>query len=420
MKVLWFTNTASLGADHLNIKEIGGGWIESLEAKLIENNSIELGISFHFSGFYSDPFVIKNTTYFPIFQKPLGRLRKIFYNWQHTDEIEDRMVQYLKVIEDFKPDIIHIFGTESDFGLIIPKTSIPCVIHLQGNRTVINQKWFSGFSSNDVLKYSGKWSMMKGEGVYHHYFFNKKAAAREKIIFKNCKYFLGRTEWDRRISQVLSKKSKYFTCNEIMRSNFYQTEWKNEKKNNSFTIISVFRNNIYKGLETIFLCKKILTENRPNYPISWEIAGITEEDEIPKLLQKKLKRKINEFGIKFLGPLPEKELVFKMIHSDVFVHASHIDNSPNSLCEAMLLGMPVIATFAGGIPSILKDKNEGLLVQDGDPYAMAGAMLELIENTEYAKKLGSNARQTAMLRHNPDTITKNMVQIYSSVIEEQL
>jgi glycosyltransferase involved in cell wall biosynthesis len=108
-----------------------------------------------------------------------------------------------------------------------------------------------------------------------------------------------------------------------------------------------------------------------------------------------------------------------MIHSDVFVHASHIDNSPNSLCEAMLLGMPVIATFAGGIPSILKDKHEGLLVQDGDPYAMAGAMLELFEDAEYAKTLGLNARQTAMLRHNPDTITKNMVQIYSSVIEKQ-
>ena len=126
--------------------------------------------------------------------------------------------------------------------------------------------------------------------------------------------------------------------------------------------------------------------------------------------------KFNQINIQLLGPLQEKELVNELLEADVFIHPSHIDNSPNSVCEAMILGMPVIATFAGGIPSIVENKKEGLLVQDGDPYALAGAIRELKENRDYANQLGSNARAKALTRHNPKRIITNLMNIYSSVI----
>jgi glycosyltransferase involved in cell wall biosynthesis len=85
----------------------------------------------------------------------------------------------------------------------------------------------------------------------------------------------------------------------------------------------------------------------------------------------------------------------------------------------MLLGMPIIATFAGGIPTTVENKKEGLLVQDGDPYALAGAILELKENSNYANELGNNARAKAMCRHNPDKIVNKLLNIYSSIINDQ-
>lgn len=78
----------------------------------------------------------------------------------------------------------------------------------------------------------------------------------------------------------------------------------------------------------------------------------------------------------------------KMGNTGIFIHPSHIDNSPNGLCEAMLLGMPIIAIYAGGIPSLLVNRREGLLVQDGDPYAMAGAIIELLKDAGLAKGFG--------------------------------
>jgi glycosyltransferase involved in cell wall biosynthesis len=133
-------------------------------------------------------------------------------------------------------------------------------------------------------------------------------------------------------------------------------------------------------------------------------------------LQRKFRASFDENRIQLLGPLQEKELINEMLEADVFIHPSHIDNSPNSLCEAMLLGMPVIATFAGGIPSIVENKKEGLLVQDGDPYALAGAIMELKKNRSYANELRVNARDKALRRHDPKRIVNDLINIYSSII----
>ena len=65
-----------------------------------------------------------------------------------------------------------------------------------------------------------------------------------------------------------------------------------------------------------------------------------------------------------------------LMTADVYVQVSHIENSPNSLCEAMLAGVPVVASYPGGTASRVQDLVHGGLVQDGDPYVLAGALKE--------------------------------------------
>lgn len=414
LRVLWFTNTPSLSAAYLNDNSIGGGWITSLETELSKIPSIELGISFDLDRDIK-PFTLKKTKYYPVHIKsPKGKIKQLISRWKKHIQDETNIQPYLDIIQEFKPDVIHIFGTEGVFGLIISKTNVPCVIHIQGNLTVNNLKWYSGLTALDVLKYSKKWPLLKGSGTYHKYFINKKAADRERRIFQQCKYFMGRTDWDRRITSVLSPNSIYFHCDEIMRPEFYSPQIVEKNKSN-YIIITTIRDNIYKGLETIFECKRILNEINLESKILWKIAGISEIDELSYLLERKYRSTFNDNGIQLLGPLQENELIKEMLKADLFVHPSHIDNGCNSICEAMLLEMPVIATFAGGIPTSMENKKEGLLVQDGDPYALAGAILELQKKSSYAKELGINARKKAIIRHNPQTIVNKLLDIYSSI-----
>jgi glycosyltransferase involved in cell wall biosynthesis len=203
-----------------------------------------------------------------------------------------------------------------------------------------------------------------------------------------------------------------------MRSEFYLHQWQPKTTQTDYTIICTIKSNVYKGLETVFECKRILAQSFPEYAIIWKVAGIKEQDEISYLVERKYKTRLKDYNILLLGPLLENELINELLNADLFVHAAHIENSPNSVCEGMLLGMPVIATYAGGTPSILSNKNEGLLVQDGDPYALAGAIIELIRDKGLASLMGVNARIKSLLRNDPEKIVQDVMNIYSSVLSE--
>jgi glycosyltransferase involved in cell wall biosynthesis len=417
MRILWFSNTPSLSANHFGYKGIGGGWIESLEIELSKLPNIQLGICFNVIDNRAESFVVNNTTYYPIEKKQeKGKLRRIIAGWDHKTERSSNFQYYLDVIQKFRPDLIHIFGTESEFGLITSMTKIPCVIYIQGNLNVINHKWFSGIPASDVFRYSKKWTLLKGRGLFHDYYKNLRASNREKIIFRGCRFFIGRTDWDRRITAVLSPGSEYFHCDEIMRSGFYMNQWKPKPIKTRLIIVSTIRNSIYKGLETILECAILLMQSFHNYEIIWKVVGISGDDEISCLLERKYRSKFKDNGIYLSGPFDENRLIAEMLRADLYIHPSHTDNSPNSICEAMLLGMPIIATFSGGIPSIITDKKECLLVQDGDPFALAGAILELIKDQDYAQRLGDNARERALVRHNPNRIVNDLLGTYKTLI----
>jgi glycosyltransferase involved in cell wall biosynthesis len=410
MKILWFTNTPSLAADLLKQENLGGGWIGSLEKKLTERNDIDLAVAFQFNQSYPSKLKGPFTTYYLV---PLKNnvFRKFYRRHFNIIDIKKNIDHYLNIIEDFKPDVIHIFGTENDFGLIANKTKIPIIIHLQGIITVCDLKWIPNrMNNNFLLKTAGLKNLLIGNSFYHNRLAFNKMANREQKIFSNSKYFMGRTDWDRRMSKVLSPGSQYFQCEEMIRPQFMSYIWNKEIAGDNI-FISTIQGNIYKGLETVLEAASLL-HNSIKIKFEWRIAGISETDKLVKLIEKWTKLNFKKNNVRFLGPLKPGILLEQMLQSDIFIHPSHIDNSPNSVCEAMLIGMPVIATFTGGTGSLLTDKEEGVLIQDGDPYSMAGAILELLNNYAFASRLGQNARHRALLRHDPDEIILNLISIY--------
>jgi glycosyltransferase involved in cell wall biosynthesis len=124
-------------------------------------------------------------------------------------------------------------------------------------------------------------------------------------------------------------------------------------------------------------------------------------------------------SVELLGRKEVEELVDIILSADIFVHPSHIENSSNAICEAMLLGMPVIATCAGGTATLLEHNKDGMLIQDGDPYAMAGAIIEMKNNSKHSVQMGLNARNKALIRHDPNKIIHNIQKIYKYIINDK-
>jgi glycosyltransferase involved in cell wall biosynthesis len=415
MKALWFIT-------NLNYKQndpyVGCGWISSLLDKIILQENVEVALAFfsenvktltvHNEGRYSQ-FVIPSYT---------NRMDKIVRNLTFTDYLFNKREEILlSVIKQFNPDIIHVFGTECPFGLLAAKTQIPVVVHIQGILNPYVKKWFPvGYNNFQMFWNTSFFKAIKLSGYWADFIRQKKLARREVEIFNVTRYFSGRTDWDRRLVGLMSQESKYYHCEEMLRPTFYNHQWRIHENSDKIQLISIINPNMYKGIETILETAKHL-KTFSKYQIAWTIAGVSHDSPLVKIFTKKTKISPKDVGVEFIGPTQETLLVNKMLDADLFIHPSHIDNSPNSLCEAMVLGMPIISSNVGGIQSLLSDKVEGLLVQDGETFGLAGAILELINNPSRSVSYGQAARQRAVERHNPNEIVNKQLFIYQDILK---
>lgn len=134
MKILWCTHSLA------GFKpEAGGyngcGWITSLLDQLVNVDGIEIGVAF-FYGEDAESLVKDKITYYPIKQRKvsvLGKIKTFFGNYSAWEEEETYHLDRLQeIVEQFKPDVIHVWGTETDMGLITDKVEVPVIVHLQG------------------------------------------------------------------------------------------------------------------------------------------------------------------------------------------------------------------------------------------------------------------------------------------------
>lgn len=103
------------------------------------------------------------------------------------------------------------------------------------------------------------------------------------------------------------------------------------------------------------------------------------------------------------------------LDADVFVLPSYCENSPNSLGEAMLLGMPCVAARAGGIPDMLHEGEGVLYPLPGDAGALANALFAVLDDTAAAAEMGRTARRRALATHDPDANAAALLRIYEAM-----
>jgi glycosyltransferase involved in cell wall biosynthesis len=420
IKVLYFSNTPALGRDYIS-KEAKirgtGGWMYSLNEAI--QDEVDLSLAFHYP-YNKVNFKYQKTQYYPIYTGNIivENLKKRFLgNVYDTDFLD----QYLRIIDTVKPDIIHIHGTENAFLCILGKVNVPVVISIQGNLTVIQHKYLAGYYGNFIKQKNDRITLKSL--VFGRNSFNKgyktmqKMAKIEQSHLKYAKNIIGRTAWDSRITSVLSPKSTYYSGNEMLRDKFYTSKWNNNYESGKIILFTTSGNSYYKGFETLCHCLNILNDR--GLSIEWRVAGISKDSLINKITKQHLGENYPKLGLMLLGSIEENNLIRNMQKSHLYIMPSHIENSPNNLCEAMIIGMPCVATFAGGTPSMLKDGEEGVLVQDGDPWVMAGAILEIINNSSIAEVYAKNARERALKRHDKATIILELIETYSKIIKNQ-
>ncbi len=412
MRVLWFSINSACYSSKLTASYNGGGWISSLEKIVKKHSDIQLGIAFEYnSSKFKDS--IDGVDYYPI---NICCNRKEKYRKEFTIANEEKLIipECLKIIDDFKPDIIQCFGSEWCFGLVANYTNIPVIIHMQGSMpSYYNVLYPPRYSKWSRMHYD--FSHLDIKNIIRSLYGEKKSRQRKEReirILNSNNYFFGRTDWDRAVVELFSQNSKYFVCNEALRDAFiYTTEYWRPQDRDEIIICTTGSGGLWKGLDVILKTANCLKQYT-DLKFKWILIGGIQNRGYIEWMEKLL---FADNCIEFAGILNDTQIKEKLLTSDMYVHPAYIDNSPNALCEAMFLGVPCIASYVGGIPSIIQNRESGLLVPVNEPYYLAEKIYRLSKDKMMQKKLSAGAMKIAKERHSPKNIEKELITAYRTV-----
>lgn len=410
MKVLWFE--MKVPGRYLEGKPIGG-WQDALEAIICKESNVQLGIAFKTTDQNAVVKEIDGITYIPLYYKFNSIFQKINDRLSWKTERDIMLPLEAKAIETFKPDIVQVFGTEWPYGQVQKLTKIPVVAHMQGSIPPYSlSKFPPGYTNFDNYKVLGLrlWS------YFGHYLFDKKSESRKNIeieTLKNVKYYLGRTDWDKSVVSLYHPSAKYYYCAEALRDVFYSSEekWKPKIGKHKIKIVTTGCTSYVKGMNILLLASKLLVEN--NFDFEWIVIGDCDRKHE---IEKHEKLKFSDYNVRFNGYTKADELKQILLSSDMYVHLAYIENSPNSICEAQILGVPIIATYVGGVPCLVHDGEDGILIPSNDPYLAAFNIMRLSKDFKKQTYLSQNAIIVAEKRHNPKSIVRDLMDAYLEII----
>lgn len=417
MRILWITATAgnyqsphSCGGGYN-----GGGWISSMQNELAKCDDIKLGIAFCRNG---EPAKVEQdgVVYYPIPHHTKSKKDKFFDLFKLNDATRDEVLwpyyehKFKEVIEDFKPDVIHIFGSELYQGLAARVTvDIPTILHIQGLLSLYIYIYLPPSVSKWQYYMSGKGL----KGKYHNYQYLAywhRSVYREKAILKAVPHVIGRTDWDRQALAVLNPKAQYHYGGEILRDIFY--EEKKRKMPSKPVITSTISFPTYKGYDVILKVADILKDEM-HLDFEWNVFGNVQ----PEFMEKHTDLKHENLNIHLRGVASADTIRDTLLGSTLYFHSSYVENSPNSVGEAQLVGIPVVASRVGGTDSMVEHGKTGFLYPVTDPYMAAYYIGRMIEDKKENVKIGRQAREVALVRHDKGKIVEELLKTYQQIVD---
>ena len=418
MKVLWITNVLFPDiCNKIGVKPpVTGGWMKASARAIIDVGcGIELAVATLYGNNYRKE-VINGIIYYCL---PFN-----VYNNKYDCRLES---WWSKVSEDFKPDVVHIHGTEFPHGLAYLKGvgSEKVVVSIQGLVGVYARYSLGQIPVKELKRFRTIYDLFKGHmlKIPDNMF---KSGAIENECLKLSHHVIGRTSWDKDHVWAVNPHAEYHFCNETLRAPFYNMCWEYEKCEPHTIFLSQAHKPI-KGIHKVVEALPYIIREFPDVKVYVAGNDFVSRRSVKDRLRfgtyaKYVLTLMERLDVKehfvFTGLLDETQMAERYRLANVFICPSSIENSPNSLCEAQLMGTPVIASYVGGIPDMVENGKSGLLYRFEEHEMLAACVCALFKNNVLAKHLSRNGRNCALVRHNAKTNAIHTINIYNNIIND--
>ena len=422
MKILWLTNiplpdiSQKLGLDNY----ISGGWIVALAENLLKSSDIELISVFPQSKQKSMlSGEINNIKYYGFFSEQCDWTN---YN-KHMEE------QFRSLILECQPDLVHVFGTEYPHSLCMIKAfnnPNKTLIYIQGLSHIIAEQYCSGIPYKIIKRRTLKDIIRKTSIIDEQKKYIIRGQA-EKEAFRLANQIMGRTDWDKACTLQLNPNANYHFANEILREQFYLRKW----NVNDFEKYSIFVSQAFypiKGLHFLIEALSIVVKQFPETKLYIAGQNIMKENSFHNNIrltsyEKYIKDLVEKYKLQnniiALGALNENEMCNALSKVNVFVLPSSIENSPNSLGEAMLMGVPSVCSNVGGVSNLMVHNEDGFLYQYDAPYMLAYYICKLFTDKELMSKFSESSKKRSKILFDKQINLNAVVEIYRSILNNR-
>ncbi len=442
MRVLWICNimlpriAKKLGRE-VNIKE---GWVTGLMEGVLEHNAIcseetvQLGIAFPIEKgqeFLQDELVIHQDYDVPFY----GFRENVLAADQYDADIEGDMQ---RIFTHFKPDMIHCFGTEYPHTLAAikcfgrPERTLVgiqglCRVCAKGYMANLPKKVVGSLTFRDIVRKDtlpmqqrkfedrGQWELASIQGTGH---------------------VTGRTDFDKYWTGKWNPDALYHPMNETLRKEFYTGAWSLESCQSHRLFFSQGDYPL-KGFHYMLLALPEILSKYPDTEVYIAGNSLLRDKNLKGRLKISayglyLEKLIAKYGLEskvhFLGKLTASQMKEQYLKSHAFVCASSIENSPNSLGEAMILGVPVVAAAVGGIPTMITPREgtlfEGFRLEASQEKEeltaisgrLAAAVCQVFADDRATLAKAERAKAHALKTHDAAVNNKRLIEIYKTII----
>lgn len=417
MKVLW----VSLVEFPPLCKKLGKqppahcGWLYS-SAKALLNNmpDVELGVIVSSYGREFEEHHVDGITYYMVPTKNINK----------TDKRQ--IAACREAIQRFSPSLIHIHGTEHSLAQAV------CMANIGKIRTIANIQGLAGPYTRYADGCLSLWEKLtnitpldfyRGTFLLNVKRSFKKRTACENYVISGITDIIGRTQWDHDHVVTVNPAIHYHFMNETLRYSFYEAPVWSLDKCKKHTLFVSNSGSALKGAHQVLKALPIILGKYPDTVVNFCGSSVMNND-LKTLLRFQgyhlyLRRLVKKLGLQehvnFLGALNERQMKQAFLDANVYVMPSAIENSPNSLCEAQILGVPVVASYCGGTPTLVEAGKTGYLYRYEEVEMLAQQIIRLFECQNFSE-LSKREMDVATRRHDRLVNAERLVEIYKMII----
>ena len=412
MKLLWLCNMMPGEVKKvITGKEGNGLWVDHVLEDLRRQDDLEIRILCPYKKEKSGN--VDNWCSYRTFRTKLPH--------QYLPELEERFVAELN---EFQPDVIHSWGVEYAHTLAMANAAekTGCL-----NRMAVSIQGLCGFIAghycegipHKVLRSTTFRDFLRKDNILQQ---QEKFVLRgqlEQQALKKVSHVIGRTHWDKACTALINPNAAYHVCNETLRDPFYKDTWSADRCTGHRIFASSCSYPV-KGFHHLLEAFALVVQSYPDATLavpgkSYLKAGTLRRNSYQKYLADLTRKYGLEEKIQFLGSLDAQGMKDACLDANVFVLPSTIENSPNALGEAMILGVPCVAADVGGVTTLMTHGTEGFIYQSTAPYMLAHFIKSVFEMGEKAAAMGLSARDHALKTHDPEKNLQDLLAIYKAL-----